>query len=146
MATTYELKTVTLRAVEATGPSISDSGMLEKLARSAIEDLDGDQEHFVLIAFNSVLAPIGVKVMSSGGMDSAFVDSRRVFRAALLMGAAAIAVAHNHPSGGPTPSGADRNVTNQLIAGASTLELRFVDHIVLGRDSIYSFNEHGEAG
>jgi DNA repair protein RadC len=66
-----------------------------------------------------------------------------VFSAAILAGAAAIIVAHNHPSGDPTPSADDRAVTRQLVDAGRLLDLPVYDHVVLAGDRYLSFAEAG---
>ena len=70
------------------------------------------------------------------------IGVREIFIRLCLLGAAQFIVLHNHPSGDPTPSGADLSVTEKLISAGVLLEISLVDHIVLG-DSYYSMKEHG---
>ena len=111
--------------------------------RQVLSRLDADQEHFILLALDTQLAITGYKIVSSGGLANTVVDPRSSFRSALLLGAASILVAHNHPSGVATPSPEDRALTQQLVAGGKLLDLQVRDHLILGRD-VFSFLDHGE--
>ena len=76
-------------------------------------------------------------------MEGVVVDRRVLFRAALLLGATSVVVAHNHPSGDSTPSPEDRALTRQLVAVGQMLDLQVHDHVILGRE-VYSFAQRGE--
>ncbi len=71
--------------------------------------------------------------MSLGILDASLVHPREVFRGALLNSAAAVVVAHAHPSGDPTPSAEDIRITRQLVEAGRILAVRVLDHIVIGR-------------
>lgn len=85
-------------------------------------------------------API---VITTGILNSALAHPREIFRAAIVAGAAAVILVHNHPSGDPTPSAEDRRVTEQLVAAGRLLDIPVHDHIVLGRGRYVSFAEAG---
>jgi DNA repair protein RadC len=87
---------------------------------------------------------IRVRTVSIGLLNSCPVHPREVFVGPITDHAYSIILAHNHPSGDPTPSEEDRKVTRQLKAAANTLGLRLLDHIVFARRGFYSFQEHGE--
>ena len=76
---------------------------------------------------------IGMQVLSQGTLDTLLVHPREVFRPAIAAGAAAIVVAHNHPSGDPTPSEQDIRVTRDLVRAGQLLKIELVDHVILGR-------------
>ena len=102
-------------------------------------------ENFWVIALDAqhrVLrdAPI---VITTGILTSSLVHPREVFRAAIVAGAAAIILAHNHPSGDPSPSSDDRVVTEQLVAAGKLLDIPVHDHVVLGRGRYVSMAEAG---
>lgn len=68
-----------------------------------------------------------------GLVDSALVHPREVFRAAITQGASAVVLAHNHPSGDPTPSAEDLRITRQIVAAGRIIDIRVLDHVVVGR-------------
>lgn len=78
-----------------------------------------------------------------GTLDGAAVYPREVAVRALQHGAAAVIFAHNHPSGVADPSAADRRITERLCAALSLLDIRVLDHIIIGRGQSYSFAESG---
>ena len=90
-------------------------------------------ENFQVIFLNPRRRMIGMQVLSQGTLDTLLVHPREVFRAAIAAGAAAIVVAHNHPSGDPTPSEQDIKVTRDLMRAGQLLKIELVDHIILGR-------------
>jgi DNA repair protein RadC len=81
--------------------------------------------------------------VSRGTLDSTLVHPREVFKAALLANAAAIVVSHNHPSGDPSPTIDDLEVTTRLVAAGVILGVPLLDHIVVGAGRYFSFKESG---
>jgi DNA repair protein RadC len=81
--------------------------------------------------------------VSRGTLDSTLVHPREVFKAALLANAAAIVVSHNHPSGDPSPTMDDLEVTTRLAAAGEVLGIAVLDHIVIGDGRYFSFKEAG---
>jgi DNA repair protein RadC len=106
--------------------------------------LDRPQEHVLTISLSGAHEVIRVRTVSIGLLNSCPVHPREVFVGPITDHAYSIILAHNHPSGDPTPSEEDRKVTRQLKAAANTLGLRLLDHIVFARRGFYSFQEHGE--
>lgn len=90
------------------------------------------QECFVLLALNAHMKIIGHREISRGTATSCAVPMVDVARAAILSGAAAVIVAHNHPSGDIRPSEADRAITRQLQRMLSMLEIPLLDHVIIG--------------
>lgn len=123
---------------------VSDINRAVLVIRQVLAGLDADQEHFILLALNQQHAITGYKVIASGGMTEASIDPKIVFRAALLLGATAVIVAHNHPSGNPTPSAEDRAITRQLKQAAEILTFRLLDSLIVTGTGYFSFAEAGE--
>jgi DNA repair protein RadC len=90
------------------------------------------QEAFVTITLNSKNRAISKHLISLGTLNSALVHPREVFRVAILDGAAAMILAHNHPSGDPTPSSEDIKITRQLVSAGEIMGIKVLDHVVLG--------------
>ncbi|NOY25281.1 MAG: DNA repair protein RadC [Oligoflexia bacterium] len=86
---------------------------------------------------------LGHRVLTSGSDRHTIVDPRQVFRPAVQLGAASVIVAHNHPSGDPTPSEPDVDVTRRLAAAGRVLGIALIDHLVIGRTSYRSLAEQG---
>ncbi|PTY03667.1 DNA repair protein RadC [Opitutaceae bacterium EW11] len=107
-------------------------------------------ESFWVIALDRKNKPIARSMVTLGTATSSLVHPREVFRYALLQSAAAIIVAHNHPSGDPSPSAADIQVTRQLREAAKTVCIDLLDHVIVGNkeddpsgNGFYSFRSAG---
>lgn len=83
--------------------------------------------------------------ISVGSATASIFDVKKIMKHALLEGAQAIAMAHNHPSGNLVPSSSDNAITHQLADACSTMSIRFVDHIIVtsSSDAYYSFHDNG---
>jgi DNA repair protein RadC len=90
-------------------------------------------ETFQVVLLNTRHRLIRVETISQGTLDTILVHPREVFRAAIAANAAALVLAHNHPSGDPTPSEADIKVTRDLIRAGQLLKIEVIDHIIIGR-------------
>src|SRR5689334_9544053 len=90
-------------------------------------------ETFQVVLLNTRRRLIKVETLSQGTLDTILVHPRDVFRSAITANAAAIVIAHNHPSGDPTPSEADIKVTRDLIRAGQLLKIDVLDHVILGR-------------
>ena len=92
-----------------------------------------DQEKFLVIHLNTKNRPIDApKIVTTGLVNTTPVHPREVFRGAIVAGAAAIILAHNHPSGDPTPSAEDYATTRRLIEAGKIVDIKILDHIILG--------------
>ena len=91
------------------------------------------QEAFIVIDLNAKNNVIDKRLVTLGLLDASLVHPREVFRGAITSGAAAVVVAHNHPSGDPTPSAEDIRITRQLVEAGRVLDIRVLDHVVIGR-------------
>lgn len=80
----------------------------------------------------------------SGGYDSVQAPSGVIFTNVLLSGCPRFFITHNHPSGDPTPSRADDELTQDFYKGARILGIELVDHVVIGEEGHYSYKEHGK--
>lgn len=117
--------------------------------RSAYEE-NPLQEAFYVVFLNRKNVPIGRLMVSLGTLTSTLAGPREVFRGAILAGASAVIVSHNHPSGDPAPSAADVQITRQLRDASRVIDIDLIDHVVVGhRESdpagkgYYSFREAG---
>ena len=91
-----------------------------------------DIETFQVVLLNTRKRLIRVEKISSGTLDTLLVHPREVFKRAISASAACVVLAHNHPSGDPTPSEADIKVTRDLIRAGQLLKIEVLDHIILG--------------
>jgi DNA repair protein RadC len=101
-------------------------------------------EQFGVVLLDSKHRVMRSTVLVSGTLNSSIVEPRDVFREAALGGAAAIVVFHNHPSGDPTPSPEDVELTRRLAAAGVLMGVDLVDHIVLGDARYCSLKELGQ--
>ena len=102
-----------------------------------------EREHFALMLLDSQHKVLECNVIFSGTIDGASIHPREIVKAALYGNAAAVILAHNHPSGQPEPSTADKRITERIKSALSLLDIRVLDHIIVG-DSCYGFAESGE--
>lgn len=106
-----------------------------------LEDLPVEEFHVAILdAQHRLERDVTV---TRGILNSSLVHPREVFREAIAERAAAIILVHNHPSGDPTPSADDRNVTDQLVAAGRLLDIPVHDHVIIGRGRYTSFAEAG---
>ncbi len=125
----------------AAKPVIHGPDDVAALLRGYMEDLA--QERFLVIHIDTKKRVIGVTDAFRGGLDSTPVHPREVFTSALYAGAAAIIIAHNHPSGDPWPSADDLNVTRELRKAGNMLGIELLDHLIIGRNCHLSLRESG---
>jgi DNA repair protein RadC len=102
-----------------------------------------DREKFVVILLDAKHRAIGINTVSIGSLTAAIVTGREVFKAAVAGNAAALLLAHNHPSGDPAPSTEDIELTKRLRDAGELLGIRVVDHVILGDGKQYSFVDAG---
>lgn len=100
-------------------------------------------ERFRVLHLNTRNMLIRDEVMSQGSIDQASVHVREVIRRAIDLGAAAIILVHNHPSGDPTPSRADIEMTADVRNAADALGITLHDHVIVGRGTVLSFRREG---
>jgi DNA repair protein RadC len=101
------------------------------------------QEQVFVIMLNRKNIPMARERVSLGSATGTMVDPSIVFRPAILAGATAIILCHNHPSGDPAPSQADLTVTSKIVKAGEILSITVQDHVIIGDDRYYSFSEHG---
>ena len=101
------------------------------------------REQFRVIFLDKKNQLLADEVMNQGTVDHAPVYPREVVRRALELSASAIILVHNHPSGDPTPSRADIDMTRQIAEAARALRIAVHDHLVVGRDGVASFKALG---
>ncbi|MBQ0066904.1 MAG: DNA repair protein RadC [Phascolarctobacterium sp.] len=104
---------------------------------------DEVQEHFYVLGLNNKNKLLGVREISKGTLNGSLVHQREVFKQAVLFNAAKIIVVHNHPSGEPSPSQDDRNVTRMLYDAGNVMNIPLADHVIIGDGEYYSFSDNG---
>lgn len=103
------------------------------------------QENFVVLMLDTRRHLIRRSNISKGTLNRTMVHTRDVFREAIICNACSVILAHNHPSGDPTPSKLDRELTRELVSAGEALHIPVLDHLIIGMGGTpyYSFREHG---
>jgi DNA repair protein RadC len=101
------------------------------------------KEHFVCLFLNTKNHIVGQETLSMGSLNASIVHPREVFRAAIKRSSASIICAHNHPSGDPTPSPEDIEITARLSEAGRIIGIDVLDHIVIGDRNFVSLKEKG---
>jgi DNA repair protein RadC len=101
------------------------------------------KEHLKSLLLDTKNRVLAIKTVSVGDLSSSIVHPREVYKDAVIASAASIIVAHNHPSGDPTPSAEDVAVTKRLIQSGEIMGIDLLDHIVLGDGTFVSLKERG---
>jgi len=100
-------------------------------------------EAFMVVYLNVKNEVIGHEVLIEGTVDSVAIYPRRIIEAALSHRATGLILVHNHPSGHSEPSEEDKQITRAITEAARTLDIKILDHIVVGKDGYSSFLENG---
>ena len=113
----------------------------EAIARRLASLIEADtRETFFVFPLNRRSRLIGSPVaIARGTVDTVLAHPREVFREAVRLSASTVVVAHNHPSGDPTPSAADLSITRELVAAGRILRIPLLDHVVVGRPAAENF-------
>lgn len=118
----------------------------EQIARLGTQFLrlhERTEEYLYMLCMNVKLELIGVFELSHGNVNSSIVSVREMFQKALLANAVSIIVMHNHPSGDPSASREDIEVTKRMVAAGELLGVQVLDHIIIGRPGYSSLKEKG---
>lgn len=121
------------------------------LIKEFLSPIIGDKrtETLIVLAVDSKLRLIKYETISKGDVSSTSAHPREILRPVILHQASGFFLAHNHPSGDPTPSMADRQITKKLVEAAKLMNISLHDHIIIGKNSenhasYYSFSEAGQ--
>jgi DNA repair protein RadC len=127
------------------GPLLTAEGVSNYLRQSGHEMKD--REVFIVLLLNVKNRIIAEEIVSVGILDGAIIHPREVFKAAIVGSAAGIIVAHNHPSGDPTPSIVDGETTKRLREAGKILGIPLIDHVIISPGEVnnfYSFREKSD--
>jgi DNA repair protein RadC len=102
---------------------------------------DWRRESFHVVLLDGRHRMMAVEAVSLGTLTASLVHPREVFREAIRRAAAAMLLVHNHPSGDPSPSQEDRDVTRRLEAAGELLGIRVLDHVIVAEDGYFSFRQ-----
>ena len=147
-----EAKAVTLLAALELGRRVDSLAPLDRTAVRTPDDVAAlllprfryeSRESFVAVLLSTKNHVLKTPVISVGSLNASIVHPRELFREAINASAAAVIVAHNHPSGDPTPSPEDVSLTRKLVEAGKILDIPVLDHVVLGDGKYVSFKEKG---
>jgi len=122
------------------GEHISDAKTAANFFRCFFADA-AKNEKFVVCFLNGQHQVLTTEVMFVGSISSSAVYPREVIERVIALGAGAVMVAHNHPSGLTTPSSSDRAVTKKLQTALASIDVQLLDHLIIGADH-YSFSDN----
>lgn len=105
--------------------------------------MDKQQEVFAVLFLDCQHRVLAYEPLFYGTVSATYVYPRRVLQRALTLNAAAVVLAHNHPSGSAKPSQADKTLTKHLQELLSHVDIKTLDHFIIGEGEAYSFAEHG---
>lgn len=120
---------------------VTSSKVIFEIMQPIIGELP--HEEFWIIYLNNSNKVISKSQLSKGGITGTLVDIRIVFKTALEMGATALILCHNHPSGTLIPSDADKQITRKLKLAGDSLEIKVLDHLIVTETSYFSFADEG---
>ena len=141
LAALHEVSRRVAREPAAKRPVISSWTALVAYVRVALQH--EPREQFRVLYLDKKNQLILDEILNRGTIDHAPVYPREVVRRALEVSAGAIIRVHNHPSGDPTPSRADIQMTKQIVQAASSLSVEVHDHLIVGREGVSSFRQLG---
>jgi DNA repair protein RadC len=101
-----------------------------------------DREHLVVLLVDSRHRVVGINTVSIGTASASLVHPREVLKPAVLVGAAAFIIGHNHPSGDEQPSAEDKEATRRLARAGELMGIPLLDHVIIG-NGFFSFRESG---
>jgi DNA repair protein RadC len=105
---------------------------------------NNSQEHVIALYLDGKHSPIGYSVVYTGLANSCPIHPREVFQRSVLLGACAVILAHNHPSGNAHRSSEDDKVTSQIAAAGRVLGIRLLDHVIFTDSDYYSYEGTGK--
>lgn len=128
----YVAEACVLQAVPSPDAIVGPASVVEAFFKAIPEP---EVEHFVVLYLNSRNVPTSVRINSIGSLNASIVHPRDVYSWAVRERSASIIVAHNHPSGDPTPSEEDLAITRRLVEAGKLLGIELLDHVIIGSAS-----------
>lgn len=128
------------KEIQVESPIIEKPQLVADLVRDELRLRS--EERFVALLLNTRHRLIRVETISTGTLDASLVHPRELFRPAITANAAAIIVVHNHPSGDPTPSSADIQVTREIVKAGALLKIPVLDHVIIGKSSASQLKDY----
>ena len=103
--------------------------------------ITNQQETFMILLLDSKNRIVKDEVISIGTLNASIIHPREVFKSAIRESANSIILVHNHPSGDPEPSAEDEQITEKLFGAGELLNIKVLDHVIVGKDKFWSFKE-----
>jgi len=138
----YRVQLVRDGSAKTDSKVIDYPGKAAEILRNYIGETD--REVFVVAMLDTKSKVIGINTVSVGSINASIVHPREVLKPAILSNAVGIIIGHNHPSGEPTPSREDKEVTNRIDQACQIIGIQLLDHIVLGENGYYSMKDQGD--
>ncbi len=139
-----ELCMVRVALVREAGPKVRIATVADAAGVTREVIGDADRETFLVLLLDTKLVVTAAHIAAVGSLDHCLLHPREVFKAAVLANAASVVIAHNHPSGDPTPSPEDRAMTRRLWRAGELLGISVQDHVIVGHGRVYSFRAEGD--
>ena len=138
----YSVKLVREKEDEyITNEAITSPVVIDRICREVLELDQQAQESMYLFTLNTKNKINGIFEVSRGTLNASIVHPRDIYQRAVLQNANSIMIAHNHPSGDPTPSKEDIDITERLVDAGNILGIKLLDHIIIGDNRYISFGE-----
>ena len=122
--------------------ALNDHQAVAKMLNEIFDLENRCEEHFVMLALDTKLKVVGAFDIHAGTAKASLVSAKSVFTRAMLCNANSIIIAHNHPSGAIDPSKDDVDVTRTIEKAGKILDIRLLDHIIIGDGDCYSFKQN----
>ena len=113
------------------------------IIQNIADHLDENREHLIVISMDTKNQIKSIDITSIGTLNANIVHSREIFYTAICHRSASIIIAHNHPSGDPTPSKEDIAVTEKLMEAGKILGIDLLDHVITGKGRYCSLKDEG---
>lgn len=139
------VKSLEVREIEYTydeRPKINSMDDVVQAVKPMIAD--PNKEFFMALYLNTKNGVLKQEVISIGSLNANIVHPREIFKTACMISASSIIVAHNHPSGDPSPSREDIEITKKLHEAGKMMGIELLDHVIIGFDRNYGFKESGQ--
>lgn len=136
-----ELGKRSISADPVTKPVINSPSDVADLVMEEMRSLD--REHFRIMHLSTRNNVLGISAVSVGSLNSSIVHPRECFKEAIRRNANSVILLHNHPSGDPTPSREDLDITRRLTEGGKILGIEILDHVIIGEKRYVSLKEQG---
>jgi len=143
-----EYKIQTLRVCEDPAPTLDSASVVLEAWKNHVTSaqwFDPMKEALVVFTLTTKLKCSGFNLISLGSINETVANPREIFRPAIMSASYAIILAHNHPSGDPAPSEADRRLTRRIVEAGEILRISMTDHVIIGSGETphFSFREAG---